>query len=423
MLKIVRRLIFMASALILIILFDTYCAFGQDQQKLKIRFVSYFFENGSPVDWIVQGDTAVKISLIADHERDSPNSQTDHWNIRLDADSGTHVKLIISKLQAGAYNGSPVTDWWNFGHNITCYLSYDGRNWEATGTSSLPGHELLADFTMRKDYIYVARLPVYSIRNLEELKKRYEGKSLFKVISIGTTLENRPLEIIRLGDPDARNSVIIRARAHPWEPGGNWIVEGLVGKFMSENSEKWKKTFCVYIMPMANKDGVARGMTRFNIAGMDLNRKWDKMSDPSLCPEKYALEKFIEDLLKAGIKPSLGIDIHNDDGGGINFSTHNENDTLYLKNAGIFEKLMREFTCFSEKVNYSWKTPGAKEPVVLFEDGLFSRYGIEALVWELNANWNGKAGKMPSQDDWIESGKGLNNVFYRFFSERSPTAF
>jgi hypothetical protein len=27
-------------------------------------------------------------------------------------------------------------------------------------------------------------------------------------------------------------------------------------------------------MPMAAKDGVARGMTRFNLAGMDLNRNW-----------------------------------------------------------------------------------------------------------------------------------------------------
>jgi len=73
---------------------------------------------------------------------------------------------------------------------------------------------------------------------------------------------------------------------------------------------------------MAGKDGVARGMTRFNLSGKDLNRNWDKESDPVLCPEKYALEKFITKLISDGIKPCLGIDIHNDDGGGIILARH-----------------------------------------------------------------------------------------------------
>jgi len=194
------------------------------------------------------------------------------------------------------------------------------------------------DFIMKKNEVWVARLPVYTISDLENLKTKYIGNSLFKVINIGTTIEKRPLEIIQLGNPDAKYSVIIRARAHPWEPGGNWVVEGLINKFIGENSQKWKETFCVYIMPMANKDGVARGMTRFNAAGMDLNRKWDKISDPDLCPEKYALEKFIEELIRKGKRPSLGVDFHNDDAGGINLATHRKDDTLFIKKMNFFER-------------------------------------------------------------------------------------
>ena len=171
---------------------------------------------------------------------------------------------------------------------------------------------------------------------LKILNQDISGNQNFTVIPVGSTLEGRPLEIIQLGNPDAHHSVIIRARAHPWEPGGNWVVEGLINKFIGENSKKWKETFCIYIMPMANKDGVARGMTRFNTAGMDLNRKWDKISDPELCPEKYALEKFIEELITKGIKPSLGIDIHNDDAGGINLATHRKDDTLFIKKMQVF---------------------------------------------------------------------------------------
>jgi hypothetical protein len=84
-----------------------------------------------------------------------------------------------------------------------------------------------------------------------------------------------------------------------------------------------------------------------------------------------------------------------------------------------FEKLMRGNTLFSEEFRYSWETPGQNDPFVLFEDGLYGRYGIEALVWELNANWIGRLNKMPSQYDWIKTGEMLNEVFYRYLTEKT----
>ena len=156
-------------------------------------------------------------------------------------------------------------------------------------------------------------------------------------------------------------------------------------------------------------------MTRFNIQGKDINRNWDKQADSILCPEKYALEKFITGLISKGIKPCLGIDIHNDDDGGIHLAQHSKDDFQFVKNMQFFEKLMREHTSFSENVVYSWKTNGESESNVQFENGLLSRYGIEAMVYELNANWISSLNKMPSQKDWIKIGENLNNVFYEYF--------
>ena len=411
-----KRFVLPASVAIIWMLSDCAVVSGQDHEKLKIKFVDWYFENGSPLCWNIQGDTLLKISLLPDYERESLNRQTTHWHFSVVADSGTHVMMSISKMVNEVYNGSPAKEWWDKNHPISCYISYDRKTWVPVMTRLSGERELIVDFTMNSNKVWVARLPAYSLADLENLKKEFKGNKLFTVTNIGSTIENRPLEIIRLGTADAKYSVIIRARAHPWEPGGNWIVEGLIRHFISENSEEWKKTFCVYIMPMANKDGVVRGMTRFNTAGMDLNRKWDKMSDPELCPEKYALEKFLEDLAGKGIKPSLGIDIHNDDAGGINLATHSREDSLFLKKMQYFEKLMRERTSFSEDVKYSWETPGQQESFVLFENGLFKRFGIEALVYELNANWIGSYGRMPTQYDWIKVGENLNEVFYRFLT-------
>jgi hypothetical protein len=411
-----RQFFFSAWTGLFIFLINGSDLFGQAPEILKINFVDYYFENGSPVLSAIQGDTLLKISLLPDYERESSNRQTTHWYFRVQADSGTHLRMSISKMLDEVYNGQPAAEWWDKHHPISCYISYDRKDWIPVITKLYGEKELLLDFIMKKNEVWVARLPVYTISDLENLKSKYRGNSLFKVIIIGSTIEKRPLEIIQLGNPDAKYSVIIRARAHPWEPGGSWVVEGLINKFISMNSEKWKKTFCVYIMPMANKDGVARGMTRFNTAGMDLNRKWDKISDPELCPEKYALEKFIEQLIGKGIKPSLGIDIHNDDGGGINLATHPKDDTLFIKKMKLFEKLMREKTTFSEDMQYSWEKPGEQEPIVLFENGLYHRYGIEAIVYELNANWISSLGRMPTQNDWMNIGANLNEVFYEFLT-------
>jgi len=61
--------------------------------------------------------------------------------------------------------------------------------------------------------------------------------------------------------------VFLRARAHAWEPAGNWVVEGLVHRLLKHDKEakKYLERYCVYILPIANKDGVALGRTRFNL--------------------------------------------------------------------------------------------------------------------------------------------------------------
>jgi len=53
----------------------------------------------------------------------------------------------------------------------------------------------------------------------------------------------------------------------------------------------------------------------------------------------------------------------------------------------LFEKTDERAYLFSENVRYSWKTAGQSDSFVLFETGLLERYGIEAMVYELNANW------------------------------------
>jgi hypothetical protein len=411
---IIRPFKFLKFISIILILTAGHSLYGQEGDKSNIKFIDYFFENASPLCWQLQGDSIVKISIMPDYERGTQNRQTDHWSFRLIADKGTRVKFLLSKMIPDVYDGHAASNWWNSVNGVSCYISFDKKNWEIIKTTSQPNKDILVEFQMKGESVYVARMPAYTVTDLEKLKKKIIGNKLVKIFNIGMTVENRPLEIIQLGNPKAPHSIIIRARAHPWEEGGNWVVEGLINKFIGENSKKWQESFCIYIMPMANKDGVARGMTRFNLNGKDLNRNWDSMADSILCPEKYGFEQFVGGLVKNGIKPCLAIDIHNDDYGGIHMATHSNDDTIFIKNMHHFEKLMREHTSFSEKMEYSWKIPGKSQPNVMIENGLLDRFGIETIVYELNANWIGSLNKMPGQDDWIKIGENLNKVFYEY---------
>jgi murein tripeptide amidase MpaA len=122
---------------------------------------------------------------------------------------------------------------------------------------------------------------------------------------IGKTVEARDLEIVRVGNPLAPYRVFLRARAHPWEAGGNWVVHGLVNRLLKDDDDArlFLKRYCLYVMPMANKDGVARGRSRFNLHGKDLNRDWNSPADPALAPENAALEDWLSKMMTDGKPP------------------------------------------------------------------------------------------------------------------------
>jgi hypothetical protein len=383
----------------------------------KIRFIDYYFENASPVNWEMQGDSAVKIFLMYDYERESPNRQSGHWYFKVIGESGFRLKLIFTNMD-DIWNGTKSIQLGNIKQDISCFYSYDNKNWNGIKGKRLPLKELLVEIPMKSNVVYVARVPPYTITDLENFKRQIGKNPYVKIFKAGKSVEKRDLEIIRIGYQDAPNSIIIRARAHPWESASNWVAEGLINKLIGtgEEAKKWRDKFCIYLMPISNIDGVARGMTRFNVLGKDLNRNWLTETDSSLCPEKYVFEKFIAGLIKTGKRPILGLDLHNDDYGGLSTATHIKGDTLFLKKMQLFESLLKKYTWFSEGIKYSWGSDSKSQSMGSFEDGLGTRYGIEALVYEFNVNWIPRLNKIPSVEDWISLGANMNNVFFDYVS-------
>ena len=373
------------------------------------RFIDASIENGSPLHWDIQPDGSVLISLQYDHERDSPNRAAGHWHFRLEGRPGATLTLVLQNF-ANVWNGRsglPVDA------KTTCVLSEDGRVWRAELMEFADARVRLKVTLPASGFLYVARIEPYRLSDLEKLLAEIRPHPLVQIEPIGRTVEGRTLEIVRVGCPDAPFRVFARARAHPWEPGGNWVVQGLIRALLADTVEgrRARETFCAYVLPIANMDGVARGRTRFNLRGRDLNRDWDKPAPADLAPENYALEQWLAAMNTRGLRPHLALELHNDSNGQLHLSRPDVPDlATYLENMKRFEALLRQHTWFTVgSTGSAFRNPGT------LGDGWLERFGIPAAVLEFNANWIAGKKKMPLGGDWEEFGRNLLPVFCDYF--------
>ena len=373
-----------------------------------VDFIDTSIENGSPF-WYDTTDNVVRIHLIYDHERASPNRAAGHIHFVLHAKAGTSLTLEFLNLD-NVWNGQPGSV---AGELKTLAISADGTAWKTVPTESLPGNRVQVRVTMPGPKLHVARMEPYRLSDLERLLGEIRSHRLVRIEPIGKTAGGRQLEIVRIGDPNARHRVFVRARAHPWEAGSNWVAQGLIRRLLADDeaTKRFLSVYSVTVLPMANKDGVARGGTRFNLHGKDLNRNWDQPADPQLSPENAALEQWLEREIAAGKKPHLALELHNDGNGRLHISRPPvPNLDQHLARMAILEELLRQHTWFTEGTT----SPTFRNSGTLGE-GWLLRYGIDAALHEFNCNWIEGLKQPTSSLHWQEYGAGLARVFYEYF--------
>lgn len=392
-------------------------------------FVHTGFENASPMNWRIDSAGRVVGSLVYDHERFSRNRAVNHFHFRVEAATGTEVTVILENFD-NIWNNRFASD---LSERSRFVISFDNQKWESrsiqvlpgggpsggvpsgggpSGGAASPGRRMQFKFRMEGPFAYIASVEPYRISDLDKMLAKIRTNKLVGITTIGKTSEGRPLEIVRIGHENAPKRLFLRARAHAFEAGGNWTVEGMVRKLLSNDDDvkRHLKRYCVYILPMANKDGVARGKTRFNANGYDLNRKWDKPADELIAPENYYLEQWLQQMISANKKPDLALDIHNDAGGNLHVSRPDGDIADYLASMDKLESLLRKHTWFTEgATKASFRNPGT------LGEGFLTRFGIYAAVYELNYEWIKGLNKAPLAADWISLGNKLPEVFYHYF--------
>ena len=139
----------------------------------------------------------------------------------------------------------------------------------------------LSRVTCPAQKLFVAAVDAQWLSGPGQVASRRSARNpLVGIEAVGKTVEGRTLEVVRIGDPKAPYRVFLRARAYVGRRSALGRA-GLLNRLLKDDdaAKKFRARYYVWVMPMANKDGVARGMTRFNVRGMDLNRNWDKPAD------------------------------------------------------------------------------------------------------------------------------------------------
>ena len=378
------------------------------------EFIDTSFENASPLWYETAADGSVALHLIYDHERSSNNRAAGHVHFRVHAKPGSELTFEFKNLD-NVWNGQPGSV---AGELKTMVISQDGRNWKSVPTDALPGGRVRLSVKMPGPSLFIARLEPYRLSDLDRLLTSLRQNARVQITTVGKTVEGRELQIVRIGNERAPYRVFVRARAHPWESGSSWVAEGLIERLLTDdaNARAFLERYALYVLPMANKDGVARGRTRFNLLGKDLNRNWDKPADQQLAPENAALEQWLQAMIAGGRKPNLAIELHNDGRGLLHISRPPVPELdKHLSRMAIFERLLRSKTWFTEgSTNSAFRNSGT------LGDGWLERYGIDAVVHELNCNWIAGLKDYPSARHWKAYGASLAEVFYDYFAEAKP---
>ncbi len=173
--------------------------------------------------------------------------------------------------------------------NYAAYASYDCVTWFNVPTR-FDGSSLVIDVELERSTIYFATYVPYTHQRQQEAVGRWLKSPGTRLDVLGITPDGRDLDLLTIGEPaNGKKSAWITTRQHPSETQGSWCLEGIVDRLLDARdpvAAELRKSTVFYIIPNLNPDGTARGHTRTNSQGVNLNREW---ANPSIekSPEVY----------------------------------------------------------------------------------------------------------------------------------------
>jgi hypothetical protein len=153
---------------------------------------------------------------------------------------------------------------------------------------------------------YICLHPKYNYSDYLRYMDSLPASDYVRRVRIGESREGREIWGVHISDFNrpARENIIVVCRVHPYETGGSFCAEGIIGEILRNKREGRNilGKHNLMVVPMINPDGVYHGLCkRTSMTGIDLS----KILDPDDLPSS------IMTTLADRLRPSAYIEFHN----------------------------------------------------------------------------------------------------------------
>ena len=340
--------------------------------------ISQHFDSGAIE--VVQADSASQIDLNLRSDSHADIHQWFHFRLQGARNQACTIRFL---------NAGQATYAKGFEDYKVC-ASYDTENWFRVPTT-FDGQVMTVTHTPELDSVYYAYFEPYSWERHLELLDRAQMSEHVRLVDLGNTVDGRDLNMLVIGDPEAKKKVWVIARQHPGETMAEWFVEGMLDALLDPADPFGRQVLneCVmYVVPNMNPDGSFRGNLRTNAAGANLNREWNT---PTMerSPEVF--------LVKNKMKETgcdLFLDVHGDEGLPYVFvAGSGALPTFTAEQAAAEKKFSDDFKIASpdfQDVHGYGESPYTEETITMGSPHITHAFGCLSLTLELpfkdNAN-------------------------------------
>ncbi len=318
-------------------------------------------------------DTLVSITILPENEPINPSpwyafkiwseSPQVFWVKFTYSDNGFH--RYYPKISSDGYNFSNVDS-----SDFILPLVEAGRPKEA-----------FLKVISSPDTTWIAAQDLLGTQHVSDWKEKLLQLGFVEKIKIGTSKEGRPLEVLKIGNADDREMLMVISMQHPPEVPGFLAMKAFVETICEDNPEaqKFRDKYNLYVMPQMNPDGVANGHWRHNVGGIDLNRDWVNFNQL----ETKALSEFMEQKVQeTGGKFVFAADFH---------ATWEDifytiNEDLEGNSPGLIPKLIKRSSKRIPGYDPNIRPTETNERSVTSNSYFFFVHGAESMTFEVGDN-------------------------------------
>ncbi len=225
---------------------------------------------------------------------------------------------IWSATQKNIYLKLTYLDGYN--HRYYPKLSKDAMHWERLDSINYFVDTIYTDegklkknismkLSIGPDTLWVSAQELITSKHIYAWAEKLASKPYISMTELGKSKNGQPINILKIGNADDKKMIMVLSRQHPPEITGYLAMKSFVETLCAENelTEKFRNEYNVYVIPLANPDGVDNGHWRHNAGGIDLNRDWEDFNQP----ETALIKNFTQNKLKETTgKFYFGIDFH-----------------------------------------------------------------------------------------------------------------